>query len=136
MNESAIEAELKKYFKRLKGEISSHDRGVIWGGLLAIVPFPPISLIGFFVSAANLWLWKKHKLDYSEGTLIRLCLWTSIFMVAASSAMFFLLASATILKMPTIFQDILSGLDFAVKAIFTYVGELWRGVKQGNVQSI
>lgn len=71
MTSSALEREFQHGMIRLRGFFKSHDRGVLLGLIFGCIPLPPLTLIGFFISLFNLWLWKNNKLNYDEIKIIR-----------------------------------------------------------------
>lgn len=71
MKQSAIEIELYKRFSDLKFMIRSHDRGVIAGAFLSIIPILPVSIVGFLIGIFNYNLYLKQKLDIHELRFIK-----------------------------------------------------------------
>ncbi len=70
MVESAIEREFRRRADLLGRGIAQHDRGVLIGFLLCLVPVLPIPIVGLAISAFNLALVQHGKLGVSERRLI------------------------------------------------------------------
>ena len=71
MQQSAIEKEFLNAIKCLRSWIRGHDRGVIIGLMMSIIPIPPITVAGLILGFANLVLLKAGKLDPCERKVIR-----------------------------------------------------------------
>lgn len=70
MKQSVMERLLLYQVQRLRALIASHDRCVVIGAGLAIIPLFPAGFLGLIVSAFNFLLLRKGKLQRSEESLI------------------------------------------------------------------
>jgi hypothetical protein len=70
MVESAIEREFRRRADLLGRQVARHDRGVLIGFVLCLVPILPIPIVGLAISAFNLVLVRYGKLGVSEQRLI------------------------------------------------------------------
>jgi hypothetical protein len=78
MANSALETELAHKFAEFRSIVLSHDRSVIAGIALSFLPIFPITFLGFIICGLNYSLWKKGKLDISEGRAIKIGLWIGL----------------------------------------------------------
>ena len=72
MQESAIERELRQGLLRLSDRVRVHDRGVVVGFLLCLVPLLPVSLLGLAIAGVNGWLLRRGLVAERERGVIRL----------------------------------------------------------------
>jgi len=71
MQPSAIEKEFTRIIFGLRTWLRRHDRAVIIGLMMSIIPLPPVTVAGILLGLANLMLLKTGKLDRSEKKIIR-----------------------------------------------------------------
>lgn len=113
-NESALETVLKEAASNAKSYFVRHDRGVILGFVLSLVPAPPIAFLGFIISIVNGLLWKCGKLELSEISLIKKSMVVSLLMFLASSAIWYYFLNLASSEIPATLQYVISMLkDFS-----------------------
>jgi hypothetical protein len=95
-HESALESELRTIALKVRAYFASHDRGVVFGFFLALTPVPPVALFSF-----NLWLWRRGKISFSDGKLIKISLLISGAMVTVFSILYYYLATVAITELPS-----------------------------------
>jgi ABC-type proline/glycine betaine transport system permease subunit len=100
-HESALESELRTIALKVRAYFASHDRGVVFGFFLALTPVPPVALFGFLISTFNLWLWRRGKISFSDGKLIKISLLISGAMVTVFSILYYYLATVAITELPS-----------------------------------
>lgn len=71
--ESAAEREIGRLLLSLRHGVSGHDRAVLAGLALCVVPIPPANAVGALLTAFNLYLLARRKLPLRELWLIALC---------------------------------------------------------------
>jgi hypothetical protein len=71
MKQSALEEEIARKLAQVRSSIAAHDRGVLLGFLLSVLPIFPVAFFGLLISVFNYTLWKNGKLDIFERGLIR-----------------------------------------------------------------
>jgi len=123
-SDSALEQELRRLFGRLRANLVGHDRGVLFGFLLCLVPVPPVALIGIAISAFNYKLWKDHKLDLGEGPAIKRALGIGLIVLGLSSAFWYYIIFATLDELPAalrLLREALEGLREDTRSILYWL---------------
>lgn len=95
MSHSALEIELLSLLHNLHAWLKKHDRGVLVGVLLSLIPFPPILALALLIGFFNYFLLSKSKLDVSEKRLISIGLLIAIANLFFSSIAIYYLLHAT-----------------------------------------
>jgi hypothetical protein len=72
MNESAIERELRQGLLGLSDLVRVHDRGVLVGFLLCLVPVLPVTVFGLAIAGVNGLLLRRGLVAERERRVIRL----------------------------------------------------------------
>ena len=85
--QSAFEREVVHLLLRLRATMASHDRAVLLGLILSVIPVPPLPLAGLLLSAFNYRLWKQHKLDLREIRLIRMSILLAVLSCAIAACL-------------------------------------------------
>jgi len=88
MTQSAIERELLGFVQSIGAWVRRHDRGVVIGITLSVIPVPIVSFAGLLVGLFNLTLLKSGKLDKSETQGIATGIVLSLICTAGSAFVF------------------------------------------------
>lgn len=69
---SVLELEILRKLAGLRSSVAAHDKGVLLGFLLCLLPIFPTACFGLAIGLFNFSLWESGKLDIFEGRLIRI----------------------------------------------------------------
>jgi hypothetical protein len=88
MNGSAIENELRYRAAAFGRALREHDRGVVIGLILSIVPIPPVAVTAIVINAINSHLLARGRLALRERRLIHVSLILSVANLLLSGFLF------------------------------------------------
>lgn len=72
--QSALEKEILQVLLRFRAWLDTHDRAVLLGLVLSIPPIFPVPIIGLSLALFHYRLWKLHRLEKDEISVIRISL--------------------------------------------------------------
>jgi hypothetical protein len=109
VSDSAIERVLHERMVWLREELPRHDRAVIAGLALSLVPIPPVAFAGLLLGVANCVLTKRGRIDRRDMRLAQLSVACGLIMTLVTTALAVMLVRAVFHSLAefTPFQDFL-----------------------------